>query len=838
MKSRNSGNLISTASALLLAIVLLAAAAPSSLLATSGSAAQAGGIQSGEAPAGAASGNAAQESYSGAAGQDTTPSSSAAANGVTGAQARDLTPSTAAVQPVPARESVAPVISNLSPANGSIAGTTVNFSASYSDPEPSSGIKLSTAMLHIDNRHQSASVPTATGITCLKTGLTGGTHMIEAFVCDNDLNCGKATWYVTVDATAPVISNPQPSGTVNSHTAVLSAVFSDGAGAGVDPASAAVTIDGDAVSGCLISANGLSCPVSGLADGNHAIQVGVSDNVGNHAVSNWSFAVDTAAIGVTGQLPEAGSWLTGPSPVIGVNFLPAGSGVIDASSITVLVDGIDVSSDADRDGGGISYVPPGSWLAEGWHHVSVTVNDDSGHSGHSEWSFAVDTVAPGIDNTSPRGNTSSTKPAISASFTDSGSGVDPAATSFILDGVDLTAAATFSGSGMTFSPGESLAYGSHSLQLAVQDHAGNRQTSAWSFSVSPPPAAPAPAPSSGATTGYGYWQTSGAFGAGGIGSWTISGFQAFPNTYYLPWYDSGPASGGVKEEILIHNQGAGEAVVTVTVGAAGKWQGKVPEGGTTICEMPGTTGGPVRIVCPTGQSLEVTGRLTGAGAVSDTPAVPEDALESTLLLPWYETQPGGHGNSALLIANAGGKDASVDVYVGDPAIPESLKGHFSIATGAAVRSQIPDTAGGPVRIACSNDQPLVAGLEVSYQGSAAVIAASGISHLNDRYMLEPAAAGVAGKAAKLFIGNGEGENRRVEITIAGKRLRDPANPDNDFFIIPAQGAQAIDIDRSQGEPVEVFCSDCTLGEGIAVSAFSLSDGSVSFAGVTIPESSS
>ncbi|MCL4472828.1 MAG: hypothetical protein M1455_02645 [Actinobacteria bacterium] len=815
-----------SALALTLAVALLAAATPSPLLATSG--------------------NAVQDVYGSSTGQSTGGSAAIAVydlNGGPGTGGINPTPVTAAIQPTPASETVAPVITNLIPSDGSITGTTVNFSADYSDAEPSSGIKLSTAMLHIDNHHQSAAVPTASGITCVKSGLTGGTHTIEAFVCDNNLNCSKATWHITVDAAAPVISSPQPSGTLNSNAASVSAAFSDGAGAGVDPASAAVTIDGSAVSGCSISASGLSCPVTGLAEGSHAVTVDVSDLVGNHSASSWSFSVDTAAIGVSGQLPAAGSWLTERAPTIGVDFTPAGSGIIDTASIAVLVDGVDVSSDADLSGGGISYVPLGSQLSDGWHDVSVTVNDDAGHSGHSEWSFAVDATPPVIENTLPR-EAASARPFITASFADSGSGIDPASASFILDGMDQTAAAVISGNSLSYNPGENLAYGSHNVQLSVRDRAGNLQATAWSFSVPQPPAVPAPAARAGTAASNGYWQPSGAFSPGGIGNWTISGFQAFPNSYYLPWYDSSPASGGVKDEILIRNLGAGEAVVTVTVGAAGKWQGKVPEGGAAVCEMPGTTGGPVRIVCPTGQQLEVTGRLTGAGAVSETRAVPEDALESSLLLPWYETQPGGQATSALVIADAGDKDASVDVYVGDPDIPESLKGHFSIAAGAAARTQLPDTAGGPVRIVCNNDQPLVAGLEVSYQGSAAEITASGSSRLSDRYKVVPAAGDGSGKPVldgrgktMLFIGNGNGEDRRVEITIAGKRLVDPANNGNDFFIIPAQGAQAIDTGVSSGDAVEVVCSDCNLGEGIAVSGFNLSAGSVSFAAVTVPEAS-
>ena len=52
-----------------------------------------------------------------------------------------------------------------------------------------------------------------------------------------------------------------------------------------------------------------------------------------------------------------------------------------------------------------------------------------------------------------------------------------------------------------------------------------------------------------------------------------------------------------------------------------------------------------------------------------------------LLLPWYEAPAAGQGNAAIMIGNAGQEDAAVDVYVGDPSEPQSLKGHYSIKAG-------------------------------------------------------------------------------------------------------------------------------------------------------------
>ena len=818
---RRISDLAPAAAALALALILLVLAAPSSLQATPGSAVQVS-YDTNNTQAPAAASTAAAAAYGSASADKQVYSGSA--------------PAVVASQPVIARETTKPVITNLSPADGSITGPTVNFSADYSDPEPSSGLKLSTAMLHVDNRHQFGSVITGTGISCLKAGLTNGSHMIEAFICDNDMNCSVARWYVTVDAIAPAISNTQPTGVVNSQATSITADFSDGSGAGVDAASASVNIDGSPVSGCAISAHGISCPVSGLADGDHSVQVDVSDLVGNHASGNWNFSVDTAAIGVSGQVPAGSSWQNTASPSIGVHFQPVGTNAIDASSVTVLIDGVDVSASADRQEDGMSYLPLAPRLSEGWHDVSVTVHDGAGHSGHDEWSFAVDTIAPLIEGMAPQGPASTSRPAISATFSDSGSGIDQVATDLTIDGADRTAAATLSGTGITFVPAENLAAGSHNVQLTLQDLAGNQQTSAWSFTVPRPAAAPQTDPPARQMTMYEYWQSTGSLAGMGMGSWIISGFQAFPNMYYLPWYDSGPGSGGLKDQIVIHNQGAGEAFVNVIVGGSDKWQGKVPEGGTEICEMPGTTGGPVKIVCPTGQPLEVTRRLSGESGASEAAAVPEDALEPAVQLPWYEARPGGSGSSTLVIANVGDQEAAVDVYIGDPAAPESLRGHYSIGTGSAVRTQLPDASGGPVLVVSGNNQPLIAGLDISFGGSAAEIMATGISRLGDRYEVAPAQGGVTGLAARLLVGNGNDEDRRIQVSAGGRILYDPANPENDFFTIPRRSAQAIDTSGSPGEALEIVCTDCNLGEGISVGSMSIRGGSVTFPAVSVPES--
>lgn len=856
MKSSHR-SILASVTALMLATALWAAAAPSGILAAAGTAAT-------------ASADAAADTYSDG---NTVPDSSATVPvyeepvpepqpspapeaAPAAAPASSLTPRDAkpavggggAAIPVPAAaDTTAPVFGSLTPADGSLIGPAATFSASFSDPEPSVGINQNTIMLHIDNRHQFGCAITSTSITCNKSGLKDGPHKLEAFACDTNFNCNTATWRVTVDAVAPAISGNHPTGTINTRGTTLAAAFSD-SGSGVDPATVVVTVDGTPASGCSAAASGVSCPVSGLSDGDHSAHVEVADRLGNRATQTWTFSVDAGSIGVSGHSPADGAWLADSAPQVKVDFTAAGSGVIDPSGVTLLIDGVDVSAGADCQSAGISYTPASPRLADGWHTVTVTVRDSAGHTGTSTWTFGVDTTPPGIGGAGPTG-TVDAKPQISAGFSDSGSGVDPLSVVMILDGQEITSAATIDAAGITFVPGEAMVPGAHGVQLSVADQAGNRQTASWSFETAAAPAEADPDPDPNpvpafippaATPGTPptmteYWMNDGPIAIiSNGGTWSISGFPASANVYYLPWYESGSAQSVAApvpgDEINIRNAGAGEAVVNIFVGSDRHWEGKIPEGGAETARLEGVSGGPVKIVCPSGQALEVTRRIKNPdGSAAETRAVPEEDLEAELLLPAYETPPAAEGRSLLVIANPSLQEAAVDVYVGDPAIPESLKGQYTIGSGTAARTELPGVSGGPVRIVCRNGQPLVAGIDAERRqeqggpaGSTGVrragILATGLSRLESFYVMERKD-GQTGKApSRLLVANPNDFDIAVELKVGGETVNDPDDQDSDRLQIPGEGLKILDLAALPAGTIEISCGQCGLGEGILATA--------------------
>jgi len=720
-----------------------------------------------------------------------------------------------------APDTTPPTIFNQTPADGTVTGPSVFLSANYSDPQPGSGIKQSSAMIHVDNRHQFGTTITESGISILKSGLTSGPHKIEAFICDSLYNCSVSTWYITVDATAPTASGMQPTGNINTSSSTISASLSDGSGSGVNAGAVSISLDGVNVSSsCSITASSLSCGTEALADGDHSVSIDIPDNVGNHGAAAWSFHIDTGSIGVTGQQPAPSSWHTTATQQISANFQVAGTGIISASSVQLLVDGVEVTSEASIDASGVHYTP-GSF-AEGNHTVRVTACDDAGHTGQSEWSFNVDTIAPDISQETPSGNTDSGMPSISAHYVDDGSGINTASVRILLNGDDVTSSATVGASDVSYTHGSRLPSGVNNIQVSVADLAGNSQTSTWSTNVPAPEQQQTGTPAPGQTSRtiirlVQYWQSYSPLSMGGSGSgWAITGFAASPNSYFLPWYDSRSDGGGRKSELVMANRGGGEASVSVFVGGQEKWHGILAEDAEEIRELADTTGGPVKIVCPTGQQLDVTLRTTRGSSISEVRAVAGEDLEPVWLLPWYAPHTGNNsGSNSLFIGNAGTEEAAVDVYIGDPDLPDSLKGHYSIQAGTAAIAEFKDSESGLVRVVSTNGQPLIVGEQTMTSDSFSELAAAGLSRLDSRYSFDSydsrPESGVQGDW--LLLGNGLNEEARVEISIGGRKMNDPENPGNDFFLLPKGGAREIQFPDTTGSPIEVTCTNCSFGQG-------------------------
>jgi len=99
-------------------------------------------------------------------------------------------------------------------------------------------------------------------------------------------------------------------------------------------------------------------------------------------------------------------------------------------------------------------------------------------------SWPKDTTSPTISNLTPSSgaSTTSTNPAISASYSDAVSGINTATATIRVDGTNRTSSATVTDSSISYAA-SGLAIGTHSVTVTVSDKAGNEASRSWSFSV-------------------------------------------------------------------------------------------------------------------------------------------------------------------------------------------------------------------------------------------------------------------------------------------------------------------------------------------------------------------
>lgn len=162
-------------------------------------------------------------------------------------------------------------------------------------------------------------------------------------------------------------------------------------------------------------------------------------------------------------------------PEIGIAFEPPAAGV---PSYSLLVDGVDVSSHVTLIGNRIAYQPE-HVLPEGAHAIAATIGSNPYY-----WTFNTRTL-PEVVGTAPHGYVGpvGSRPTLSASFIDVGSGIAASETSLQLDGTDVTALSVVTADTITFPTGDGLSQGEHVATLRIADIAGNDVSTTWRFVV-------------------------------------------------------------------------------------------------------------------------------------------------------------------------------------------------------------------------------------------------------------------------------------------------------------------------------------------------------------------
>ena len=97
---------------------------------------------------------------------------------------------------------------------------------------------------------------------------------------------------------------------------------------------------------------------------------------------------------------------------------------------------------------------------------------------------SFDEVPPSLAMTAPTRNilVNEPSPTVTVTYSDGGSGIDPASFQLLIDGQDATASCTTGTQSASCHP-SGLAAGNHTLQAQVHDHAGNSAQSSFSFQL-------------------------------------------------------------------------------------------------------------------------------------------------------------------------------------------------------------------------------------------------------------------------------------------------------------------------------------------------------------------
>jgi hypothetical protein len=110
---------------------------------------------------------------------------------------------------------------------------------------------------------------------------------------------------LTVDMVKPTISisHPSPESTLSGSEVTLQFEFSDNAGgSGINPSSVRIRLDNkDLTSQASITPDSLTCEVANLTEGEHTVQVEVSDIEGNKTISEWHFILEDGLLSTFGD---------------------------------------------------------------------------------------------------------------------------------------------------------------------------------------------------------------------------------------------------------------------------------------------------------------------------------------------------------------------------------------------------------------------------------------------------------------------------------------------------------------------------------------------------------
>ncbi|MFA6001140.1 MAG: hypothetical protein WC828_03390, partial [Thermoleophilia bacterium] len=182
---------------------------------------------------------------------------------------------------------------------------------------------------------------------------------------------------------------------------------------------------------------------------------------------NWDIYETDDVIPPVIASPGPGGWNDG-STVLTATYSDTGKG-IDTASVKVKLDSVPVAGCTVSETG---VDCPVSGLADGPHVASFNLNDLANNSAATaQASFSVDTTEPGLTSTAPSGWLAAAPATLTATYADSGRGVDTATVSVVLDGSPV--AGCTAGTTSVSCPVSGIGDGHHAFTVNLNDLMGN-----------------------------------------------------------------------------------------------------------------------------------------------------------------------------------------------------------------------------------------------------------------------------------------------------------------------------------------------------------------------------
>ncbi len=383
-----------------------------------------------------------------------------------------------------------PDITNLTPADGSVANTSSVLISAKLLPKNGTTIDALQSIMKVNNVQVPASYDSGTNVFSYTANLSDGATTVYVKAVDSAGNFRETTWSFTVDTIVPVLTSPSPSdGSLqNSSPSSVSCSVTE-TGSGINASTAVVKIDGQTVSSSYdAGAKKITATPANLSDGTHTVLAQIKDNAGNVGELTWTFTIDTTPPVLSNFSPTDGALAGGNNLTISVKAVDATSGV-DPSKVKITVDLFSINATYDTS---TNLISAQKTLNEGPHIAYVEATDNTGNKATATWNFTVDTTPPTLTPISPVAGTSvSPRPIISAYVTDStllppslGSGVDQASIKLSIDGtlVAHKYATYIDGRGIVYyQPSTTLTGGPHTVTLEADDKGGNHVVTSWSF---------------------------------------------------------------------------------------------------------------------------------------------------------------------------------------------------------------------------------------------------------------------------------------------------------------------------------------------------------------------